>query len=402
MLTIISYERQVGKRYLDCSMPILRSARIVMCFCAVLCITASAEANTYYVSTSGSDSNSGTIEQPFRTVNRAVRVLKAGDTLYIRGGTYVDRFVDTDFTAGGTATAPILVSGYPGEKVVIKNGGTDGITGFMMAGREYIEIQDMTLDGSTANVGDVVILFNNNVTFRRVEITGGWKNGILGGGSGHRFIDLKVHGNGRQPAAEYSAGHNGVYMASDNVLVQRGEFYDNQCYGIRFMDSDPAGRAENNKVLRAKVYGNGWGKGLGGTSRCGSGGGGIVIGDTSNTVDESLVYDNLHGVEVIGGKMVENAKILNSVICGNAGRGIGFGLWAGATGTQILDNLLCQNPRAIENQAPANTSNTQIVGNIMTFDGDFVAAYAQRVGTSPPPTATAVAPTPPKNVRVKG
>ncbi|MBC8087779.1 MAG: right-handed parallel beta-helix repeat-containing protein, partial [Phycisphaerae bacterium] len=308
------YKLRVGKLYLDnCGETILRRARLLMWFCAVLCITASAEATTYYVSTSGSDSNPGTIEQPFRTVNRAVGVLRAGDTLYVRGGTYVDRFVDTDFRAGGTASAPIVVSGYPGESVVILNNGTDAITGFMIAGREYIVIQDMTLDGSNVNMGYGVVLFNNNVTFRRVEITGAWKNGILGGGSGHQFIDLKVHGNGREPAAVYTPGHNGIYMASDNVLVQGGEYYDNQCYGLRFLDSAASHRSSNNVISGVRSYNNGLGKGLGGTSRCGSGGGGIVIGDTNNVIRNSIVYNNLYGVEVTGvsGKMVQGAKIYN-------------------------------------------------------------------------------------------
>src|SRR5262249_18330399 len=43
---------------------------------------------TYYVSPTGSDSNPGTFARPFATVNRGVRVLRPGDTLLVRKGTY--------------------------------------------------------------------------------------------------------------------------------------------------------------------------------------------------------------------------------------------------------------------------------------------------------------------------
>src|SRR5262249_45232346 len=44
--------------------------------------------NTYYVATNGNDSNPGTISQPFRTIKKGIGILNAGDTLYIRSGTY--------------------------------------------------------------------------------------------------------------------------------------------------------------------------------------------------------------------------------------------------------------------------------------------------------------------------
>src|SRR4051812_48525845 len=43
---------------------------------------------TAYVSTTGNDRNAGTIGAPWLTLRYAVSRLKAGDTLYIRGGTY--------------------------------------------------------------------------------------------------------------------------------------------------------------------------------------------------------------------------------------------------------------------------------------------------------------------------
>ena len=45
---------------------------------------------TYFVSTTGSDSNPGTIIEPWLTWHKGFNSLLPGDTLIIRGGTYVN------------------------------------------------------------------------------------------------------------------------------------------------------------------------------------------------------------------------------------------------------------------------------------------------------------------------
>jgi hypothetical protein len=48
----------------------------------------SASATEYYVATTGADSNAGTLDKPFATLRKAVNTAVAGDTVWIRGGTY--------------------------------------------------------------------------------------------------------------------------------------------------------------------------------------------------------------------------------------------------------------------------------------------------------------------------
>ncbi|MGC4073315.1 MAG: DUF1565 domain-containing protein [Nibricoccus sp.] len=48
----------------------------------------SASAATYYVATTGSDSNAGTLAAPFKSITKAQSVASSGDTVFIRGGTY--------------------------------------------------------------------------------------------------------------------------------------------------------------------------------------------------------------------------------------------------------------------------------------------------------------------------
>ncbi len=70
----------------------------------------------YYVSTDGSDTNPGTSNSPWKTITHAVNNLKAGDSLFIRGGVYQEV---VNVTNSGTSINPILISNVVNEEVVI-------------------------------------------------------------------------------------------------------------------------------------------------------------------------------------------------------------------------------------------------------------------------------------------
>ncbi len=77
------------------------------------------EAAERYVALTGSNSNAGTITAPWRNIDYAVDRLVAGDTLYIRGGTY---FEQVTASVSGTASSPITIRSYPGERAIIDSG----------------------------------------------------------------------------------------------------------------------------------------------------------------------------------------------------------------------------------------------------------------------------------------
>ena len=72
--------------------------------------------STYYVSTSGSDSNPGTMGSPWLTIQHAANSVTAGATVYVYGGVYGEA---VNFPASGTASAPIIFESYPGQTAVI-------------------------------------------------------------------------------------------------------------------------------------------------------------------------------------------------------------------------------------------------------------------------------------------
>jgi hypothetical protein len=67
----------------------------------------------------GDDRGAGTAVAPWKTLAHALRRLKPGDTLYLRGGTYYEK---ASLSRSGTAEAPITVAAYPGELAVIDGG----------------------------------------------------------------------------------------------------------------------------------------------------------------------------------------------------------------------------------------------------------------------------------------
>lgn len=95
--------------------------------------TANLYAAEIYVALDGSDSNPGTIEKPFRTLEAArehIRNLKTQDkcpaegvTVYLRGGSYP---VAGTFTLtkddSGTEASPITYCSYPGERAILTGG----------------------------------------------------------------------------------------------------------------------------------------------------------------------------------------------------------------------------------------------------------------------------------------
>lgn len=69
--------------------------------------------------TRGDDSNAGTSQAPWKTLTHAVRQLKPGDTLYLRGGIYREAL---SLSRSGTEEKPITIASHPGELAILDAG----------------------------------------------------------------------------------------------------------------------------------------------------------------------------------------------------------------------------------------------------------------------------------------
>ncbi len=80
--------------------------------------------NEYYVAMTGKDSNPGTREKPFRTIQKYADIAQPGDICLVREGTYRESVRPKN---GGRTGDPIRYVAYPGEKVTIS--GLETVTG---------------------------------------------------------------------------------------------------------------------------------------------------------------------------------------------------------------------------------------------------------------------------------
>ena len=78
----------------------------------------------YYAATNGSSGGSGSISSPW-SLSTALAggngKVRAGDTIWVRGGTYPGSFLST---VEGTSSRPVVIRAYPGERAILDGAGT--------------------------------------------------------------------------------------------------------------------------------------------------------------------------------------------------------------------------------------------------------------------------------------
>lgn len=106
--------------------------------------------NLYYVATTGSDSNNGSAEAPFRTIQKAANMAKAGDAVLIREGTYKEKVKPAN--SGNATDGYITFTSYNGETVTIDGAGVavaKGTALFDVAYRSYIKVEGLRIINSS-------------------------------------------------------------------------------------------------------------------------------------------------------------------------------------------------------------------------------------------------------------
>jgi hypothetical protein len=117
------------------------SRRLVCVFAAVVAVVlavtgtfrASAAGGNYYVSPTGTSHGNGSVGSPWdlQTALSQPTGVSAGDTIWLRGGTYRGTFTSH---LNGSASAPIKVRQYPGERAIIDGGNSSFVNILTVAG----------------------------------------------------------------------------------------------------------------------------------------------------------------------------------------------------------------------------------------------------------------------------
>ncbi len=110
--------------------------------CSVSTPATAEEARQFYVATDGDDNAVGSREQPWQTVAQALTHAKAGDTVFLREGTYLEQIF---IRASGEPGRPLTLRNAPGEKVWLEGSNQKLICGIIINNKHHVVIEGFYL-----------------------------------------------------------------------------------------------------------------------------------------------------------------------------------------------------------------------------------------------------------------
>lgn len=298
-----------------------------LCVTILLLGTVTAQGATYYVATTGKDSNPGTSSSPWRNPQRCTgSPIKAGDTCLVRSGNYSDTdgdgvvvyVFDRATTPSGTASQPITIkSEKPLGAAIIVPSNRNGF-GFLVQ-KPYYVIEGFDISGGNYS--------NSTGAGMGIE--------VLPPGNGTILRSNSIHHIGRQACTNSLYAYAGVIIKDVSwVLVER-----NRIYSIGRRLNGESGCSTSKSSLDHGIY----------------------IKRASNvTARRNVIYDTSRGypIHVYGGTTT-NLNIYQNTFSGHT-----------STGTSKAHILL------------SSTINTANIKNNISSDASYGMVWATRLTAS--------------------
>ncbi|WP_327329695.1 sigma-70 family RNA polymerase sigma factor [Streptomyces sp. NBC_01208] len=211
-----------------------------------------------YLAPDGSDDGDGSRARPYATLGKAASVVRPGQTIALRGGTYRPT-EETSLTTDGTADRRITLSNYRGERPVIDASGVPAASWAVTQEADHWTVQGLEIRGSASHA--YVCRSCRNTVFR----------------------GLSLHDNAESGLTLRDAG-------TENNTVLDSDFYAN-------------GPGEAGGVGLGVKFGSGSGNTVSGCRAFGNGADGIDLGGFTSpvTVRGSWSYRNGNGFTLGGG-----------------------------------------------------------------------------------------------------
>lgn len=280
-------------------------------------------AETYYISNSGNNSNSGLSQQnAFKTLQHVSNLVTAGDSVIIVAGTYTGFY----HTKSGTALQRIVFKAQSGAIINAPNATTsDGIN---LEGSSYVTIEGFEINGvPRAGIRSVInegVIIRNN----KCDQNGVW--GILTGFSENIIIENNE--------CSRSVQQHGIYFSNsaDNPIIRNNTCWGNSDCGIH-MNGDVSlggdGIISNALVEKNIIYDNGVG-----------GGSGINCDGVQNsTIQNNLLYNNhASGISLYmidGGAPASGNVIVNNTILQPSDGRWALNVSDGSTNNKVFNNI---------------------------------------------------------------
>lgn len=283
----------------------------------------------FYVSTNGSDSNDGSRNTPWGTIQYALDQLEPGHTLTILPGTYNEEPV---MSRSGAANNKIYIKGQSLDTTLLDGSNADRDL-FFVEDADYIEISNLTISGAPR--AGVRLSRSNNIEIRNCLIANNGTWGIFTDFSDDTTIsNCDVYG---------SVEEHGIYISnsSDNAIIRNNLVHHNHGSGIQ-INADPSmggdGISSACLIENNLVYENGWG-------------GGAAINLAS--VRESTIRNNIVAYNYAGGIAAwddgqgwqwgcKDLIIVHNTIYFRPLEGRwALSLKNGSTGASVYNNILC-------------------------------------------------------------
>jgi Tol biopolymer transport system component len=390
--------------------------------------------SSYYVATTGSDQNSGTLSQPFATIQHALNVgTHPGDTISVRAGTYHEK---VSFPASGSVAGGfITLQAYPGEQAVLDGTGVAGADMVFLNNVNYIRLIGFEItndtgvnDGSGVRIlgsGDHLQILHNII--HHIYGVSAMGVTVYGTSTTAAVSNLLIDSNviyDCQPSPSEALTLNGNvngFQVTNNIVHDVNNIGIDMIGGEK--DINPTyetqnGTARGNNVFRARSnYGGGYAAGI-----YVDGGQNIVLEDNVSyqndlgleigaenagitasgiVVRNNLIHDNDKAGLVFGGYdatvgRVAHCSLYNNTVVNNDTLNAGFGqLWIQfGSNNQVANNIFWAAANDIEVFTDTNTiadtldhnlywandgaANAQYVFNNNTYTG--FAAYQKATG----------------------
>jgi hypothetical protein len=304
------------------------SVRLSLCFLLFICVSgALAQPNSsFYVSTAGNDANPGTQSAPWRTIQHAAAVGRAGSTVNVRGGVY-EELVSIN-SSGNSSEGYITFRSYPGETAILdaEHATLEGRTGILtIHNQSYVRIEGFEIRNfrtaehrltplgiDIMGAGSHIELLKNNVhhieqLFEGRDGPGHGANAfgiaVYGTDSKTPITDLIIDGN---EVHHLKTGSSESLVVNGNVTnfrITRNIVHDNNNIGIDVIGfertaPDPAVDQARDGVVSGNLVYNITSKGNPAYHNDESSDGIYVDGGTRILIEQNIIHNVDFGIEL--------------------------------------------------------------------------------------------------------
>jgi hypothetical protein len=314
-----------------------------------------ANAATYYLAPNGSDSGSGSNSSPWFTLNKAWSVAKAGDIIYLKGGTY--RYSSTQSLTGksGASGNPIKIWAVEGETPVITPASDYSGTRGINIDADYLHIKGLEITGykqrtSSALYYGIVAENSNNITFDQIKVHDNGFGLSIGSDSGDNLVLNSDFYRNADPLSNF--GQNVPWGGADGITIRSSnQQKTNTIRGCRMWNNSDDGvdLFENHGIVvieNSWAFWNGYQPGT--FVEAGNGDGfkvGVTLLDLSTQVKRilrnNLAFENrMIGIDQNNAKCITqmyNNTLYNNANLGTAARSINF--WNGTAAIVAKNNI---------------------------------------------------------------